>query len=304
MQRATASELSSIKDKPLWIDVTNITHAEAKELETIFGLHPLTTEDIVQDHVRVKIEVFSEYMFCVFYAITSQKDEIGLHEFDFVLGKNFLITNHRKPLPSCAGLLANPEKLESLFRKGVDFIFYTLLDAEVDDYFPALETIDKEIDKLEEQVTLHPTPKHMRAIIRRKRALTPIRRVAFNQREKISFLAKQEYPFISKKALPYFRDVYDHYIHVSDLLDNYRESLSNVFEVYMSAVSNNTNEIMKVLSVIATIALPLTVISSIYGTNFKILPGADVPAGFWIMLLGMLLISQAMLLYFRKRHWF
>jgi len=123
------------------------------------------------------------------------------------------------------------------------------------------------------------------------------------QREKISFIAKNEYMFISKKSVPYFRDIYDHAIRVSDNVENYREAIGSAFDAYMSAVSNNMNEVMKVLSIIATIALPLTVISGIYGTNFNNLPGEFNPYGFWIMIAGMVVLCFGMLFYFRRKNW-
>jgi len=126
----------------------------------------------------------------------------------------------------------------------------------------------------------------------------------FQEREKVSFLAKNEYPFIRKESMPYFRDVYDHMILASEMVDNQRDIISHSFDVYMSAVSNSMNEVMKTLSVMATIALPLTVLGGIYGTNFVNLPGSASPFGFWVMIGGMLAISVGMLGYFRWRGWF
>ena len=141
-------------------------------------------------------------------------------------------------------------------------------------------------------------------ILQLKQNLSIIRKTVFAQREKASFFVKNNYKLISKKSLPYFRDVYDQAIRVSDKVDNARESVMNTFDLYMSAVSNNTNEVMKMLSIFATIALPLIVIYSIYGSNFLVLRGAGFKYGFWIIILVMIVVSIVFLTSFKRRGWF
>jgi magnesium transporter len=229
----------------------------------------------------------------------------GIHteEIDFVLGDNFLITNHKRESKVISDLQQDKERLGVLFTKGVSFIFHKIVDKEVDDFFPVLQSIDQELEVLEEEATAHPTHKIIAKIRKLKRRITAVKRVALPQREKISMLAKNDFRFVSKKLTPYFRDIYDHSIRVADAVENYREAVGSVFEVYMSSVSNNMNQVMKMLSIIATIALPLTVISGIYGTNFLVLPGAASPVGFWAMVSFMVLLCLGMLLYFRKKKW-
>jgi magnesium transporter len=225
-------------------------------------------------------------------------------ELDYVIGDNFLITNHKKEIESYNILKNDKERLGNLFRKGNVFLFHKLLDLEVDNYFPVLEKIDDLIETIEEEVTKNPNPKLLKQILKLKRKIVSVKKITLPQREKISFLAKNNYKYITKKAIPYFRDVYDHSIKVSDTIDNYREAVGNTFDAYMSAISNNMNEVMKVLSIIATIALPLTVISGIYGTNFTNLPGSSFVYGFWIMIFGMVLLSVFMIYHFKKKKWF
>lgn len=283
----------------VWIDVTNITKEESSFLKQKFSLHPLTIEDLYKAHVRVKIEDFGDYLISVFYSI-NQKME--LTEMDFVLGKNFLITNHKKDLYK--NFKNDTERIKKHMSKGLDFLFHRLLDVEIDNYLPILEKIDDMIEEIEETVTKNPKPEVLNKILKLKRTIINIKKITLPQREKISFLTKTEYKLISKKSLPYFRDLYDHAVLVSDSIDNYREAISNTFDVYMSSMSNSMNEVMKVLSIMATIALPLTVISGIYGTNFAILPGGNNPYGFWIMLLGMFGMMITMLLFFKRKNWF
>lgn len=303
LKKGDLKDLNKLKEEKIWIDITNISKEEADLLKEKFNLHPLTAEDLINSPIRIKIEEFNDYLFCAFYGIKKEKS-IELQELDFIIGKNFVISNHKKELPTFTNLKNNPEKLKSLFEKGVDFIFHHLLDKEVDNFSPVLEYIDDQIETIEEEVTRKPKPELLQNILSIKRKIVFIKKYTLPQREKISFLAKNEYKFISKKAIPYFRDIYDHAIRVSDSIENYRETTSGTFDAYMSAVSNNMNEVMKTLSIIATIALPLGVISGIYGTNFDILPGQHFAYGFWAMLLGMSILIGIIIFFFKKRKWF
>ena len=191
-----------------------------------------------------------------------------------------------------------------MFKKGPEFLLHYILDWEVDNYFSVLEYVDDHIDNMDKKIAKISKKEDLMRILQLKQNLSVIRKTVFAQREKVSFLVKNNYKLISKKSLPYYRDVYDHAIRVSDKVDNARESVMNTFDLYMSAVSNNTNEVMKVLSIFATIALPLTAISSIYGTNFLVLPGAQFKYGFWIMILIMAGVSVAFIYSFSRRGWF
>ncbi|RJQ15682.1 magnesium and cobalt transport protein CorA [Candidatus Woesearchaeota archaeon] len=303
LKKGVAQDLEELKEKQIWIDATAITKEEILLLQETFDLHPVTAEDLFHVHVRIKVEEFPEYLFCVFYGIHKNK-HFDLLELDFILGSNFIITNHKRDIPVFSELKKNRYRLENLFRKGNDFIFHRLIDEEVDHYFPVLDDLQDQVDDLEEDMTKRMNPLFMKKIFKIKRTIKLIKKAVLPQREKLGFIAKSDCAFLSEKSQPYFRDVYDHSIKVADLLDDAKESVNNAFEVYMSTVSNNTNEVMKVLSIIATIALPLTVISSIYGTNFANLPGGSFHYGFWLMILLMVVVSIAMLAYFKRRHWF
>ncbi len=302
LMKARPEQLPKIKNRRLWIDVSNITKQEAELLKDVFNLHPLTAEDLLNANTRIKIEEFRNYLLCIFYGVQKKKN-IELIELDFVIGKNFLISSRNADVSSNVELKANKEKLEALFRKGVDFVFHRLLDSEQDSYFPILEHIDDQIDLLEDKLSSTPSNELLASILDLKHSISLLRKTTLQQTEKISFLVKNDYAFISRHALPYFRDIYDHSIRVSDLIDNYREAIINTFEFYMSAVSKNMNETIKVLSIIATITLPLTVISSIYGTNFSNLPGSDFHYGFWTMIGFMIVLSGSMVYFLRRRGW-
>src|SRR3989338_4761402 len=302
LRKAAPEQLPKIKNKRLWVDVSNITKQEAEMLSDAFNLHPVTAEDLLNANTRIKVEEFPQYLFCIFYGV-EQKKAIELMELDFVIGRNFLISSRNADISSYAELKSNREKLEALFRRGVDFIFHRLLDGEQDNYFPVLEYIDDEIDIIEGKLSGTPSNDLLTSILALKHSISLLRKTTLQQTEKLSFLVKNDYPFISSQALPYFRDIYDHSIRVSDLIDNYREAIINTFEFYMSAVSKNMNEAVKVLSVIATIALPLTVVSSIYGTNFTNLPGSGFHYGFWVMIGFMIVLSGSLVYFLRRRGW-
>ncbi|MBS3164686.1 magnesium/cobalt transporter CorA [Candidatus Woesearchaeota archaeon] len=307
IRRAGVEKLPSLKGKPLWVDITDITREDAALMRKIFGLHPLTEEDLHSARTRIKVEIFPSYLFFVFYGLRRQQElgeELVQVEYDIVLGKNFLVSTHSLPCPGVDEMKSNPGKLAGLLGSGPDMLMHHLLDKEVDYFFPVLDELDDHIELLEDEVTAKYTRAQLAQILRLKSAIVAVKRMMFQEREKVSFLAKNEYPFIRKESMPYFRDVYDHMILASEMVDNQRDIISHSFDVYMSAVSNSMNEVMKTLSVMATIALPLTVLGGIYGTNFVNLPGSASPFGFWVMIGGMLAISVGMLGYFRWRGWF
>lgn len=302
VRKIAPEELSKHKDKPLWVDVTEMTKEERTLLKETFKLHPLTAEDLYHPRTRIKIEHFDEHVLCIFYGLAKNK-KLETVEIDGVIGKTYVITNHRRKLFSISLLKTDEEKIAKLLGKGPARVYHKVIDTEVDEYFPIIEKLEKELDKIEQAVLDRPTTRLLHAIQERKKDANMVRRMSLQQREKFGQLAKEETHFIPKKALPYYRDVHDHSIRAADDIESYRERISSVFETYLSSVSNDTNEVMKVLSIIATIALPLTVIGGIYGTNFATLPGSTWPYGFWAMIGAMLLLVAGMLLYFRRKRW-
>ena len=286
----------------VWIDVYEQKDEILDVLSNAFGLHHLTTEDLKNLRTRVKIEDFDNYLFIILYGIKKEED-VDLVEMDFVLGENFLISNHPGRLDSYEQLKKNEEKLTRLFDKGMDFLLHKLIDKEIDNFFPVLEYLDEEIEGIEDEVIKKPNPQLLGKIHKIKSQITHIKKITMPQRDKLSFLAKDDHKFISMDAKIYFRDIYDHAIRVSDFIENYREAASNTLEIYLSSISNNMSEVMKVLSIIATIMLPLSFLTGLYGTNFRVLPGADNPYGFWAMALIMFALAMLMLLFFRSRKW-
>ncbi|MBS3136669.1 magnesium/cobalt transporter CorA [Candidatus Woesearchaeota archaeon] len=302
LKKANLADLPKLKYSDVWIDATNISDMEADVLNKHFNLHPLTIEDLKAHRTRIKVEAFPTYLFCVFYVI-NPKNKAELLELNLVLGKDYVISNHITPLPFISELKENKERLETLFRKGPDFILHKILDSEISNYLPVLEGIGDEIERIEERIIVKPRKEQSSEILRIKKRILKMRRSVMQQRDKMAMLAKEEHSYISHKAIPYFRDIYDNSIRLVDMIDNEREAAASAYEIYISSLSNSVSEVMKALGLIATIALPLTVIAGIYGTNFSVLPGAKFAYGFWVMIAMMSLLSIFMVLRFKKKGW-
>jgi magnesium transporter len=297
------TQLESVSYEKIWIDITNISKEESEILGKNFNLHQLVTEDLFNSNTRIKIEEFTDYLFFVFYTLKN-RETLEFIELDFIINNKFLITNHREPIKSYEKLKNDNEKLLKIFERGTDFLFHRLIDKEVDDFYSVLEFISESIELLEEEAIKNTDRELMSRILSLKREINKMRKIVLAQREKFSYLTKNDLQFISKKSLPYFRDVYDHIIRASDFSDDLKETISNTYDLYMTTLSHKMNESMMVLSVFATISLPLGVISGIYGTNFIKLPGSEFTYGFWVMILLMLILSSSMLLFFKRRGWF
>ncbi|MBN1275361.1 magnesium/cobalt transporter CorA [Candidatus Woesearchaeota archaeon] len=302
LRKGSANDIPALGKRPHWVDCTSITLVEAELLKTTYGLHPLTEEDLVHQRTRIKVEDFPGYLFCVFYGIRNGKS-YELHEMDFVLGSRFLITNRKKELSSYVSLKKDGERLAQLLRRGSDFLMHKLLDNEVDNYFPVLESIDKHIERIDEQVTQHPERETLREILSLKKQIVRVKRACISQRDKAAVLAKGDTLFISKKAVPYFRDINDHLVRITDAVDSYREAIGSTFDIYLSSVSNRMNEVMKVLTIFAAIFIPLTFLAGIYGMNFDYLPGLHWRYGYFALWGIFLLVGGGMLYYFKRKRW-
>ena len=180
LMKARPEQLPKIKNRRLWIDVSNITKQEAELLKDVFNLHPLTAEDLLNANTRIKIEEFRNYLLCIFYGVQKKKN-IELIELDFVIGKNFLISSRNADVSSNVELKANKEKLEALFKKGVDFVFHRLLDSEQDSYFPILEHIDDQIDLLEDKLSSTPSNELLASILDLKHSISLLRKTTLQQ---------------------------------------------------------------------------------------------------------------------------
>ncbi|MCD4848994.1 MAG: magnesium/cobalt transporter CorA [Candidatus Aegiribacteria sp.] len=291
----------------VWINVDGIHDAETiEEIGKHFNIHSLTVEDIVNTMQRPKFEDFDNYLFIVLKMLSYSDIDKGMEteQVCMILGENYVITFQEKPgdvfdsvreqIRGCRGRIRREE---------ADYLAYALIDAVVDSYFLILETIGDQIEEIEDRVILDPNPDSVSKIHRFKRAMLFMRRTVWPLREEIALLEKSGSDLVRKPTAVFFRNLYDHTIQVIDTVETYRDIISGMHDMYLSSVSNRMNQIMKVLTIIATIFIPLTFISGVYGMNFRYMPEIGWKYGYFAILGFMLLVGAVMLLFFRKKKW-
>ena len=303
--RTVSSHLGK-KEKTVWLDVEKPTEKDMQFLEKEFSFHPLAIEDCMTSIQRPKIDRYDNCLFIVQHAATlgPHKDKATSLELDSFVGENYVVTVHIKPIPSVTSTWERCMKNSGMFSRGSAYLFYFISDALVDNYSPILEKLDKEVQKTEDAIFKNSDPSILNKIFDLKENVLTLRRMLGPQRETMNFIARGGYePIIPSKLSIYFRDVSDLLARINDNLDTYRDMLSSALDGYMSATSNKLNEIMKVLTIIATIMMPLTLITGIYGMNFALMPEISWRYGYFFVLAVMLTIAVGMLLFFKKKKW-
>jgi magnesium transporter len=291
-----------------WINVIGLHQVEVLEkLNACFGLHPLVLEDILNTEQRPKLEDFGDYVYIVLKTLFldgNRGEEVGKDQISLILGPNFVLSFQEKE-----GSLFDPiqDRIRTgkgrLRKMGPDYLVHAILDTIVDHYFIVLEKLGENIEDMEEELMDRPTPATLQAMHQLKREMIFLRKAVWPLREVISGLERGESDLIQQSTGIYLRDIYDHTIQVIDTIETYRDMLSGMLDIYLSSMSNRLNEIMKVLTIISTIFIPLTFIVGWYGMNFKHMPELEWPWGYPIVILGMLLIVVFMMFYFRKKKW-
>ncbi|ANA40567.1 MULTISPECIES: magnesium/cobalt transporter CorA [Geobacter] len=299
----------SQRDQPgvRWLDMEGIHRPELlKALGECYGIHPLTLEDILNTDQRPKLEDFDDYLFVVLKMLSLQPDgSLAAEQVSFVLGPSFLISFQE----GFKGDLFDPirqrlrENRGKLRKGGADFLLYSLMDAIVDYYFVILEDLAERIEVLEEEVIAGPGRKTVVKIQHLKRETIFLRKSVWPLREVLGRLERRESPLVRGETVIYLRDVYDHSIQIIETVETFRDLLSEVLDIYLSAIGNRTNEVMKVLTIIATIFMPLTFIAGVYGMNFRYMPELEWHWGYPAVLLLMLLVSLGMGIFFRRKRW-
>jgi magnesium transporter len=289
----------------LWLDLVNPSKEEMDILEKVFELHPLTLEDCINTNTRPKIEQFEKYMFIVMHAAatTPRAQRVRTIELNICLGKNFIITIHQESIKGVEIAVDRAQKNPAMMSKGPDSLLHLIIDSLVDNYLPVLDVMDNKIGSIETQVLKNPTQKTLNNIFAVKKDVMYLRRFIGPQRDTVNFLSKENFQFINPKRRVYFRDVYDNMIFINDSIDTYRDIINGTFDAYLSTISNRTNDIMKVLTIIATIMMPLTLITGIYGMNFRVMPLLALKSGFYIISFFMMIIGICMLIYFKRKDW-
>jgi magnesium transporter len=291
-----------------WINVEGLHDVPVvEELAKRFGLHPLTVEDILNVEQRPKIEEFDLYTFITIKVLLwyEKKSTFSIKQLSIVLGENFVLSFQEQDttLFDQIRLRLSGDPSQRLRQQGSDYLTYRLMDAVVDNYFIVLEGLGDQIEKMEERIVSSPTQQNVRTVYRLKRQMLLLRRNIWPMREAVSHLMHSDSKLISKFTELYLRDLYDHTVQAIDSIEIFRDILSNMIDMYLTSLTNRMNEIMKTLTIITTIFIPITSIASIYGMNFEYMPELKSRYGYPVVLLVMLTLATSMLIYFRRKKW-
>lgn len=302
-------ETFPFKDKPTvtWVNIDGLHEAEIIEkLGSYFGLHPLLLEDILNTDQRPKMEDYGDYIFIVLKMLypDENKDEIEAEQVSLILGSNFVISFQEREGDVFDPVRDRIRKSKGRIRKaGSDYLAYALLDAIVDNYFLILENVGEKIEDTEQQLATNPSPETLQYIRELKNEMIFLRKSVWPLRELINGLERCESTLIHESTGLYLRDVYDHTIQIIDTVESYRDMISGMVDIYLSSVSNKMNEVMKVLTIFASIFIPLTFIAGIYGMNFEFMPELNWRWGYFALLGFIAIVGISLLVYFKRKRW-
>jgi len=306
----SVEEIDPFTDTPqvTWVSVCGLHETDfLKQVGEKFKVHPLVLEDILNTDTRPKIEITDDYLFIVMKLLIFNEEQkiLETEQVSFILGKTFLFSFSEK-----SDVIFNPVKdriagqLGKIRKKGSDFLLYALMDVIVDLYFLALEKIEERIETLDDEVINNAEKSQIESIYNLRNLLLTIRRYVWPLREIVNQLIKDDSDLLEESIEPYLRDLYDHIIHITETIEQQREITNGLMEIYLSMMSNRMNEVMKVLTVIATIFIPLTFIVGIYGMNFPNMPEMQWPWAYFAVWGVMIGVTALMLFYFKRKKWF
>jgi magnesium transporter len=290
----------------LWLDVDGLGDADAiASVGAVFGFHMLALEDVINRNQRAKVESYDDYYYIAVHVPRLEGTDLIAEQLSVFLGKNYVVTFHHR-------MDAELAPVKSILRRkshrisdyGSDFLAYSILDSVVDQYFPVLERFGELTEETEESLLTNPNRHVVRHVHGLKRELLDLRRAIWPFRDSLSALMRSdETSLITEETMPYFRDLYDHTVRIIDLIETYREVASDLMDVYLSSVSNRTNDVMKRLTAITTIIMPLTLITGIYGMNFENMPETSMRYGYFVVIGVMAALAIALFVYFWRQGW-
>jgi magnesium transporter len=306
-----ASALQSPKGL-LWVDFTGEPPAVCEPLmRDIFSFHPLAIDDALQETHIPKVDDWGDYLYIVLNVLAFREENGGLtpiiHELDVFLGQNYIVTHHDEPLAPIDETWAACQRDPRHIQNGADHLLYRLIDTLVTAYMPLVEQIDRSIDELEDQVFSKPTPETLERLFSLKRTLLAMRRIIAPQREVLNKLARDDYRMIDPRDRIFFRDVYDHLVRLHDLNESMRDLVGGALDMYLSVINNRMNEVMKTLTVITTLFMPISFVAGFFGMNFfepvaHMTRWTDQPA-FIVMFLITILLPISIYMWLRRRTW-
>jgi magnesium transporter len=294
------------KDTRVWVDLTPpLSPGDTAIVRDVFKFHALAIEDCFQTRTHPKIDEYDGYLYLITHGLTASAtaESSEIVELDAFLGPNYLVTHHEVPSRSVTSVMELVLRTGYPLRQGVTFVLHAILDRQVDGLEAVLDNIEERIETLEDAIFVRPQNAHIAGVLSVKRNILELRRWTAKQREVLLRLGRHEFQMIAPAEALLFRDVYDHLVRTTDLLEGFRDMLTSIQDAYLSAVSNRTNEIMKFLTLFTSVMMPLTVVTGIYGMNFEHMPELRSVFGYPIVLGAMAVITGAILLYFRRRGW-
>jgi magnesium transporter len=313
---SNASLAAALRDPQtvFWLDMLKPTDEEFAILDDVFGFHPLAIEDSIQYTQRPKIESYQHvgdacnvgYFYMVFHGpdLETFREHLRTKEVDMFVSERYLVTIHEEEFHTINEILQRATAdARVVLDRGIDMLLHDVMDRITDAYMPILDYLGDELDDIEEKALKEPTPSVLVSISEKKRELLNLRRIVGPQREVVAQLTRGEVPFIRMETRAYFRDVQDHLVRTVETVELYRDLVLGSRDIYLSSISNNLNQIMKTLTIISVIALPMTVVTSFFGMNFKDMPGTESHWAFWIAMAVMAVLEVFMFWLFKKKKW-
>ena len=305
LDRMSLRQALESKKGVLWVDLEDPLPEEVEILgPAVFDFHPLAIEDCLHAQSRPKIDDYDDYVYLVFHAWKKGEEGVRLEEVDFFLGKNFVVSYHVEPRNSRSALADKIDKDPRLvLGHGADMLLHQIFDLMVEKYTVVVDSLDERVDSLETEILENATDETLKKILVLKKDLQELFRMIRHQRDVMSSLSREGHPMITKKARTFFRDIYDHVVRAHDTVEGLRDEVAGARDAYLSMMSNRVNSVMKGLSLVATIILPLTFVTGIYGMNFHDMPLLNEAYGFWVTCAAMAGLAALMFAWFRKNGW-
>jgi magnesium transporter len=294
----------------LWLDFSDEPPQTSEPVLRRFGFHPLAIDDALQETHVPKLDDWGDYLYVAMHAIhydPQEPDPLSIHEIDVFLGPNYLVTHHDDPLPELDRVWQRIGQDDRLLSDGPDHLYYTLADEIIFSYMSRIEAVDDTIETFEDAVFERPTPETLEGVFALKRGLLQLRRIVGPLREVFNKLARDDLRMIDKRDRIYFRDVYDHLVRLHDINESMRDQVTGVLEIYLSVINNRMNEIMKTLTLITTIFMPISFLVGFFGMNYFFAPASfeewtSLPS-FAFTMLVLLLTPIGFYIWFRRRRW-
>ncbi|MDQ6787298.1 MAG: magnesium/cobalt transporter CorA [Acidobacteriota bacterium] len=304
---AKLPELLASPDNLIWVDMEAPSEADDKILSDVFKFHPLTVEDARETRNAPKVEAFPNYLFFIVHGVKLETNSYNFctKELDGYLGKNFVVTYHHENFRSIDKVKQQVRSSAYVCGRGADYLLHQILDELIDLYIPVVDDFDNAINDIEERIFRSQRSNNaiLEEILTLKRSVARLRRVTSKQSNVLYRISRGEFQLIEDTHLPFYRDVYDHLMRVSDLAESYRDLIGGLLDIQFNVVSNRTNEIVKVLTIFSAIILPLSLIAGIYGMNFDNMPELHTRNGYFVTLAVMASIAFLLLFYFWRKGW-